>query len=112
MNFLKGESKREIKRNLQIQMENNKILRENLRNEQKFSKNLQIAAVELKKELEKVKENLRLALKDNEELAKMINELVVKYDVKFETNEKPKAKRTTKKKGDKNGTKANKDVSK
>ena len=36
MNFLKGESKREIKRNLQIQMENNKILRENLRNEQKF----------------------------------------------------------------------------
>lgn len=92
-NFLKQVSKKELKKNLEIQMKNNKVLRANLKAEQEYSRKIE-------QELNAVKNNLRIALKDNEELAKMLNELVIKYNVKFETNEKTKAKRTNKKKGE------------
>lgn len=94
----KREKIKELKGNMEIQINNNKVLRTNLQKEQQYSRNLEIERNVLKEELEKVKENLRIAIKDNETLAKMLNELIVKYNVKFETNEKPKAKRTTKKK--------------
>lgn len=91
--FRRLTNKGELKKNLEIQMNNNKILRANLKAEQEYSRKLE-------QELNAVKNNLRIALKDNEELAKMLNELVIKYNVKFETNEKTKAKRTNKKKGE------------
>lgn len=89
--FRRLTNKGELKKNLEIQMNNNKILRANLKAEQEYSRKLE-------QELNAVKNNLRIALKDNEELAKMLNELVIKYNVKFETNENPKVKRTSKKK--------------
>lgn len=78
--IVKKSKTKELEENLKIQINNNKILRGNLQQEQQFSRKLE-------EELNKVKENLRIALKDNEELAKMLNEIVVKYDIKFE-NEK------------------------
>ena len=91
--FRRLTNKGELKKNLEIQMKNNKVLRANLKAEQEYSRKIE-------QELNAVKNNLRIALKDNEELAKMLNELVIKYNVKFETNEKTKAKRTNKKKGE------------
>lgn len=78
--IVKKSKTKELEENLKIQINNNKILRGNLQQEQQFSRKLE-------EELNKVKENLRIALKDNEELAKMLNEIVVKYNIKFE-NEK------------------------
>lgn len=78
--IVKKSKTKELEENLKIQINNNKILRGNLQQEQQFSRKLE-------EELNKVKENLRITLKDNEELAKMLNEIVVKYDIKFE-NEK------------------------
>lgn len=78
--IVKKSKTKELEDNLKIQINNNKILRGNLQQEQQFSRKLE-------EELNKVKENLRIALKDNEELAKMLNEIVVKYNIKFE-NEK------------------------
>ena len=92
-------SKKELQEMLDIQISNNKILRNNLRKEQAFSRNLEVGAKLVKEENEKLKNNVRNLQKDNETLAKMLNELVVKYNVKFETiDEKPK--RTRKKKGE------------
>lgn len=100
INFLKTESKKQISKNLKIQIENNRILRENFRKEQQLNKNLNIENAVLKEELEKLKENIRILSKDNEELAKMVNELVVKYNVKLSDGDKPKTKKSTKKKGE------------
>lgn len=100
INFLKGESKKQIAKNLKIQIENNKILRENFRKEQALNKNLSIENAVLKEEITQLKGNVRILSKDNEELAKMVNELVVKYDVKLSDGTKPKTKKSTKKKGE------------
>lgn len=102
MNFLKTESKKQIKKNLNIQMENNRILRENFRKEQILNKALNAENAVLKEQIQKLKNNVRTLQKDNETLAKMINELAIKYNVKFETNEKPATKtaKNSKKKGE------------
>lgn len=100
INFIKTESKKQIQKNLKIQIENNRILRENFRKEQQLNKNLNIENKVLKEEIEELKNNVRILNKDNEELAKMINEMVVKYDVKLSDGSKPKTKKYSKKKGE------------
>lgn len=100
LNFIKTESKKQISKNLKIQIENNRILRENFRKEQQLNKNLNIENAVLKEEIEELKNNVRILSKDNEELAKMINEMVVKYDVKLSDGSKPKTKKSNKKKGE------------
>lgn len=98
--FLKTESKRQIAKNLKIQIENNRILRENFRKEQTLNKALNAENVVLKEQILKLKENVRILSKDNEDLAKMINEMVIKYDIKLSNGSKPKTKKSTKKKGE------------
>lgn len=100
INFIKTESKKQIKKNLQIQIENNRILRENFRKEQQLNKNLNIENAVLKEEISKLKNNVRILSKDNENLAEMINEMVVKYNIKLSDGSKPKAKKSTEKKGE------------
>ena len=103
MNFLKTESKKQIKKNLNIQMENNnRILRENFRKEQILNKALNAENAVLKEQIQKLKNNIRTLQKDNETLAKMINELAIKYNIKFETGKKPATKtaKNSKKKGE------------
>lgn len=100
LNFIKTESKKQISKNLKIQIENNRILRENFKKEQQLNKNLNLENKVLKEKIEELKNNVRVLSKDNEELAKMINEMVVKYDVKLSDGSKPKTKKSTKKKGE------------
>lgn len=100
LNFIKTESKKQIQKNLKIQIENNRILRENFRKEQQLNKNLNIENAVLKEEIQELKNNVRILSKDNEELAKMVNEMVVKYDVKLSDGSKPKTKKYNKKKGE------------
>lgn len=100
MNLLKRESKKQISKNLKIQIENNRILRENFRKEQNINTALLTENRMLKEQIIKLKDNVRILSKDNQELAKMINELIIKCDVKLSTGEKPKARRESKKKGE------------
>ena len=96
MNFLKKDktnSKKYIKESLNIQMSNNKVLRDNLVKEQQFSRNLEIENKVLKEELDKLKKNVRVLSKDNETLAKMLNDIIEKYNIKLEVSEEEKPKR-------------------
>ena len=60
-NFLKQVSKKELKAQLDIQMQNNKILREALRMEQQDNKANQLEIKKLKDKIEKLKKNVRVA---------------------------------------------------
>ena len=100
MNFLKTESKKQIQKNLKIQIENNRILRENFRKEQQLNKNLNLENKVLKEKIEELKNNVRILSKDNNDLATLLNEIIVKYNVKLSDGSKPKAKKSTKKKGE------------
>ena len=100
LNFIKTESKKQISKNLKIQIENNRILRENFRKEQQLNKNLNIENKVLKEKIEELKNNVRILSKDNNDLATLLNEIIVKYNVKLSDGSKPKAKKSTKKKGE------------
>jgi hypothetical protein len=65
-NFLKQVSKKELKAQLDIQMQNNKILREALRMEQQDNKANQLEIKKLKDKIEKLKENVREAYNEKE----------------------------------------------
>ena len=93
LNFIKTESKRQIAKNLKIQIENNRILRENFRKEQALNRGLNAENAVLKEQILKLKENVRILSKDNEKLVEMINEIVVKYNIKLSGGSKPKAKK-------------------
>ena len=66
-NFLKQVSKKELKSQLDIQMQNNKILREALRMEQQDNKANQLEIKKLKEKIEKLKKNVREAYNEKEE---------------------------------------------
>lgn len=100
LNFIKTESKKQISKNLKIQIENNRILRENFRKEQQLNKNLNLENKVLKEKIEELKNNIRILSKDNNDLATLLNEIIVKYNVKLSDGSKPKAKKSTKKKGE------------
>ena len=100
LNFIKTESKKQIQKNLKIQIENNRILRENFRKEQQLNKNLNLENKVLKEKIEELKNNVRILSKDNNDLATLLNEIIVKYNVKLSDGSKPKAKKSTKKKGE------------
>lgn len=100
LNFIKTESKKQISKNLKIQIENNRILRENFRKEQQLNKNLNLENKVLKEKIEELKNNVRILSKDNNDLATLLNEIIVKYNVKLSDGSKPKAKKSTKKKGE------------
>ena len=96
MNFLKKDkknSKKYMRECLDTQMSNNKILRENLVKEQQFSRNLEIENKVLKEELTRLKKNIGILSKDNQELAKMLNEVIIKYNIKLDTKEEIKPKK-------------------
>lgn len=65
-NFLKQVSKKELKAQLDIQMQNNKILREALRMEQQDNKANQREIKKLKDKVEKLKKNVREAYNGKE----------------------------------------------
>lgn len=65
-NFLKQVSKKELKTQLDIQMQNNKILREALRMEQQDNKANQLEIKKLKEKIEKLKKNVRKSYNEKE----------------------------------------------
>lgn len=91
MNLFKSKGKREIQRCLEIQIENNKKLRENFRNEQNANKQLAKLLNELTKQLnsledenEALKQNVRKIHADNEKLAGMLRNMKKKAKKKVE----------------------------
>lgn len=89
-----------LKENLEIQMNNNKILRENLRKEQAFSRSLEVGAKMVKEENAKLKRTVKRVMDDNKVLADMLNDIIVKYNIKIETPKEEKPKRGRRKKGE------------
>ena len=65
-NYLKRVSKKKPKDSLDIQMQNNKILREALRMEQQDNKTNQLEIKKLKDKIEKLKKNVREAYNGKE----------------------------------------------
>lgn len=91
MGILNNTRKKQLENHLNIQMENNKMLREMFREEQKMNKDLQVKNLELikenvklKNEIEALKRNVRVAYKQpyNETKKKTTRKPRVKKDEK------------------------------
>lgn len=98
--FSKNSKIKELEENLQIQISNNKILRENLQKEQAFSRSLEVGAKMVKEENAKLKRTVKRVMDDNKVLADMLNDIIVKYNIKIETPKEEKPKRGRRKKGE------------